>query len=77
MIVINIDKVLQEKKARETHKPTLRIILSEIIWEAEEEVKLATVEKPEETHELEKVNLSLKDDFVRVLDNQERDHCKS
>ena len=73
MISINIDKVKAEKKARESHKPTIRIILPEVIEDAEKTVDQEIGKIVEEAQQGEQVANSLQEALINDLNNQERE----
>lgn len=73
MITINIDEVRQKAEAKKSHKPKIRIIIPEVIKEAEETVNEDIGKRVDEGVRSERTAAGLKDALLIDLDNQERD----
>lgn len=73
MIIINVDKVLQEAEAKKTHKPDIRIILPEAVEEAENVTNIEVAKKVDEAVISQDKSEELKQSLIWDLDNQERD----
>lgn len=73
MIVIDIDKIKAQAEAKKQEKPTIEIILPEIIKIAKHTNNEEQEDRLRIHHSEEKQNIGLKDALILDLDNQERD----